>query len=407
MMLSLAKPLRLIPGFLLTLWALYVCANEIPTPDTDPVMARNMQAMMAMPGVMDLSWHQPLASVKGGRAAPADLREDWYPAPDAIRSVRRYSDAHGGLGLLVWYNGHLVDRHFADAVTETTAFTAYSMHKSVLAIAILAAVEDDIIENLDVPVGRYLKTWQNDKRGEITLRQFLQQSSGLAHPSYRDPGSIAAALALSSAISETALKYPLEYPPGTRFDYNNVNAQIAGSVLEEALRLTGRSYPQYLSDRIWQPLGNNDANLFLEDEGGSPRYFAGLDAGLADWLRVGITLTGEGPQVLTPQSRRILSTPSDLNAGYGINVWLAGNWQPKRSYGPTSDVGVAHAEPFLAPDVLFFDGFGGQRVYVVPSSKLVVARFGNVDMAFDDSVIVNTLLRGLMTSDKQDLAETH
>ena len=88
--------------------------------------------------------------------------------------------------------------------------------------------------------------------------------------------------------------------------------------------------------------------------------------------------------------------PGDLNASYGLNVWLGRNWQPERHYGPTTAFTVPHAEPYLASDVVFFDGFGGQRVYVVPSAGLVVARFGEVDMTYDDSIIVNTLLRGLI-----------
>lgn len=43
--------------------------------------------------------------------------------------------------------------------------------------------------------------------------------------------------------------------------------------------------------------------------------------------------------------------------------------------------------------------FGGQRVYVVPSADLVFARAGEVDLAYDDSVIVNALLRGLQRAE--------
>jgi CubicO group peptidase (beta-lactamase class C family) len=50
---------------------------------------------------------------------------------------------------------------------------------------------------------------------------------------------------------------------------------------------------------------------------------------------------------------------------------------------------------------LFFDGFGGQRVYVVPSRSLVIARFGEVDMTYDDSIIVNALVQGLIDAESQ------
>ncbi|HWX18798.1 MAG TPA: serine hydrolase [Candidatus Binatia bacterium] len=54
----------------------------------------------------------------------------------------------------------------------------------------------------------------------------------------------------------TALRYmvchiPAVTAPGTTNDYNNVNYQALGFVLEAA---TGQSYATYLSQKLWQPL---------------------------------------------------------------------------------------------------------------------------------------------------------
>ncbi|MEH6607488.1 MAG: serine hydrolase domain-containing protein [Pseudomonadales bacterium] len=394
---------RVFTGTLLALLALhaYTVPYSVPTPATDPVMARNMKAAAATHAMTDLAWRQPRAAVAGNNAVFADINQKHFPSTAALTAVQDYSDAHGGKGLLVWYNGQLVARHFAENITDNTHFSGFSMHKSVLALTVLAAIEDGIIGSLDDPIGRYLSPWKDDPRGEITLRQLLQQSSGLAHYTFSSGDPRAAALGLSSAINKTALQFPLTHPPGTHFNYNNVNAQLAGMLLEQALQRSGRTYAEYLSKRLWRPLNNNEASLWLDDEGGSPRYFAGLHAGLADWLRIGIMLAGSGEQVLSQESLAAFSAPSDLNAGYGLNVWLGGNWQPGRRYGPTTAMTVPHAEPYLAPDVVFFDGFGGQRVYVVPSAGLVVARFGEIDMDYDDSIIVNTLLRGLIDANAQ------
>jgi CubicO group peptidase (beta-lactamase class C family) len=389
---------RIFTGMLLGLLTVHSYADPyvVLTPATDPVMARNLKAVTAMPAMTDLAWRQPQAAVGGSDAVLADVSPKSFPSATSLTAVQNYSDVHGGKGLLVWQNGQLIARHFAENITDNTHFSGFSMHKSVLALTVLAAIEDGIVGSLDDPIGSYLSPWKGDPRGEITLRQLLQQTSGLAHYTFSSGDPRAAALGLSSAISKTALQYPLADPPGTRFNYNNVNAQLAGMVLEQGLQRSGRTYAEYLSERLWRPLGNNEANLWLEDEGGSPRYFAGLHAGLADWLRIGVMLAGKGHQVLSQESLRVFRAPGDLNASYGLNVWLGRNWQPERHYGPTTAFTVPHAEPYLASDVVFFDGFGGQRVYVVPSAGLVVARFGEVDMTYDDSIIVNTLLRGLI-----------
>jgi CubicO group peptidase (beta-lactamase class C family) len=400
---------RILTSILLLLLSqhLYAEVYVVPTPLTDPVMARNIKAAANMPSITDLAWRQPIASVNAGIVVTPKVNQSFFPAPSSLKTVRDYSDAHGGKGLLVWYDGKLVDQHFAENITENTLFSGFSMHKSVLALAVLAAIEDQIIVSLDDPIGSYLSAWKNDPRGKITLRQLLQQTSGLAHYTYSSGNPMAAALGLSSAINETALEYPLAQAPGTRFNYNNVNAQLAGMVLEQALSRSGTTYAEYLSERLWRPLGNNQADLWLEDNGGSPRYFAGLHAGLADWLRIGVMLTGSEPQILSQKSLSAFSAPSALNPSYGLNVWLGGDWQPKRYYGPTTAMTIPHAKPYLAPDVVFFDGFGGQRLYVVPSARLVVARFGEVNMTYDDSIIINTLLRGLIDDDANNSRQAY
>jgi CubicO group peptidase (beta-lactamase class C family) len=400
---------RVFCGFLLALFALQLNADvhSVPVPETDAAMVRNIKAMAKMPSITDLAWRQPTAIVAGGDGVLAEVEQKSFPSDASLAAVRKYSDSHGGKGLLVWYNGQLVDEHFAENISQKTLFSGFSMHKSVIALAVLAAIEDRIIGSLDDAIGGYLTAWKDDPRGKITLRQLLQQTSGLAHYAYGSGNPKAAALVLSSAISKTALQYPLMDPPGTLFNYNNVNAQLAGMVLEQALQQSGRTYAAYLAARFWRPLGNNEARLWLEGEGGSPRFFMGLHAGLADWLRIGVMLADSGQKVLSEKSLSAFSSPSDLNKRYGLNVWLGGSWQPERRYGPTSPMVIPHAEPYLAPDVLFFDGFGGQRVYVVPSAGLVVARFGDVNMTYDDSIIVNTLLRGRIDGDANSNREDY
>lgn len=65
--------------------------------------------------------------------------------------------------------------------------------------------------------------------------------------------------------------------------------------------------------------------------------------------------------------------------------------------------GVPHSEPFAAPDVIYFDGAGGQRLYVIPSKDLVIVRMGKTgidlktgNFLFDDAIIPNALIRGVI-----------
>ena len=365
----------------------------------DPALAHNLANIERRPGIADIDWRQFREAIVGAENS-VSMEVGDFPDQAAVDQALAYSRKHQGKGILIWHRGILVGADFADGFSKETPFAAYSMHKSLLSIVIAAAIEDGIIGSLDDPVGTYIREWAKDSRSKINLRQLLTHSSGLAHYSFGSGAPEAINLGYSSRISETALAYPADKPAGFEFNYNNVNSQIAGIALQRALNRKGLRYAEYLAERIWQPLGNRKAYLWLDRPDGNPRFFSGLEAGLDDWLKVGIMLANGGSfadqTVLQPGSVERLSDPGALNPSYGLHLWLGQHWQKQRSYGPGSALSIPHAKPYLAPDVVFFDGFGGQRVYIVPSQQLVVARAGEVDFSYDDSFILNTLLRGLI-----------
>jgi CubicO group peptidase (beta-lactamase class C family) len=118
-----------------------------------------------------------------------------------------------------------------------------------------------------------------------------------------------------------------------------------------------------------------------------------------DWLRVGILIDHKGQfddaQVLPAAWIKAVTTPSALNPNYGLQVWIGSPWVRYRAYGPRNPIKMSHAEPYLALDLVYFDGFGGERVYVVPSLDLVIVRIGEASLAFDDSIIPNAIIAGL------------
>jgi CubicO group peptidase (beta-lactamase class C family) len=200
-------------------------------------------------------------------------------------------------------------------------------------------------------------------------------------------------------VSEAALSLPAAGKPGT-FNYNNGNMQLAGTALANALERAGRGrYATFLSEKIWCPLGNRDARLWLEFEGGQPRYFAYLNASLRDWARVGELLRrgGEwnGRQLIPAEWIAAITAPSPGNPNYGMGIWRGSPYLPERRYSREVAMTVPQRAPFLADDVVYFDGFGGQRVYVVPSARLTIVRAGEPVTDWDESALVNLALKGL------------
>jgi CubicO group peptidase (beta-lactamase class C family) len=339
-----------------------------------------------------------LAGAAGAARDFARSRPDLVSAR-ALSEAQAYSDQLGGSALCIWRAGHLVYESYAAGVDATTPLTTYSMAKSVLGLVYGLALEDGVVGSLDDAVGLYIDEWRGDPRGAITVRQLLQMRSGLKLYSLarREPEAIA--LLSGDHVTETALATPLERPPGALFEYANVNSQLAGTALDRALRRRGLAgYSDYLERKLWRPLGQGAATLSVEFPGGEPRFFAGLQATAHDWLRLGVMFAQEGRfagRAIVPAGWiRQMAAPS-ANPNYGIQLWRGSPWAAQRSYGPGTPQTVACKEPYLASDMVFFDGSGGQRVYVSAGLRLVIVRTGKMSWDWEDSSLPNTIIRGL------------
>lgn len=396
-------------GTTVTVACLLVTAcNTTPQPPLQtPISPEQSAAVLADNGKrlagatpLDVDRYLPLTPVAGCASQELPIGTPSARLAAGLEAALGYHKQKGGIGLAIWQDGKLVLENYDRGANQASLSESLSMHKSLLAILVGAAIADGVLPSKDVAVGKYLPEWTNDPRGQIPLSAFLNMESGLELYAIGGPNNgKAMSLVMSGDITSAALAHGAIEPPYKTFRYNNANSQIVGTVLDRALKTSGRKggYPAYLSRKIWCPLGNGDGALWLDREGGASHYFSGMQASLRDWLRVGIMMANDGEangkQVIPAHWITAMRTPAPNNPNYGLHLWLGAPVGGQRSYSPESQLKVPHAEAYLADDVVFFDGFGGQRLYVVPSSKLVIARTSMVDFSYDDSVIINTVLR--------------
>ncbi len=179
---------------------------------------------------------------------------------------------------------------------------------------------------------------------------------------------------------------PAVSEPGRVFDYNNVNFQVLGFVLEAA---TGRRFAEYLSEKLWKPLGCGDAALWLDREGGSARTFGYLFATARDWARVGLLLLHEGEwegKTIVPSGYiREMLKPSPEEPTYGLGIWLANDEHQRRE----------NEAPFLTAGIFYLDGRFKQRVYVIPAHDVVIVRVGENARGWEESALPNAVLKGV------------
>lgn len=313
--------------------------------------------------------------------------------PAALAAAEAYAAQTHSVALLVYHRGALRYEKYWPGYDRNTRTDPFSAHKTVMGLLFGAAIADGFIKSVDEPAANWLPEWRNDARREIRIRDLLQMSSGLELPVFGTWRGLR--ITLGSDLPDSVLGLKAEMPPGTDFQYSNANAQLLGMVLQQA---TGKRYAQYLSERLWSRIGAPPAAVWLDREGGMPRTFCCLYTTARGWLQVGRLIQdggrSGGEQVIPEAWIREMTTPAPTNPNYGYQIWLGSPPGKERKYNDKT-VKAFHSEPFVAADIRYIDGFGGQRVYVIPSQELIIVRTGEAKLDWDDALIPNAILRGL------------
>jgi CubicO group peptidase (beta-lactamase class C family) len=343
--------------------------------------------------ITDVAWYRPVEAVPGGggeplpRAAPGAVGL----SAGVLEEAAELADAKNASALLVARGGKVALERYWRGHRPGGPTNSASMAKGITSLLVGIAVGEGTLPSLDAPAATWIPAWRADARRKITLRHLLQMHSGLRPMgTYDEPFSDASYLALGTDMRYVVDNVPAVAEPGTRFDYNNVNYQALGFVLEAA---TGRRFAAYLSEKLWRPLGCADARVWLDREGGSAHASGFLFAGPDDWAKVGLMLLHQGEwdgrQVVPRDYFKELTTPSPTEPVYALGVWLANDEHQVKEEEQT----------FLSPGIFYLDGHSKQRVYVVPREGLVVVRVGENGRRWDEAALPNAVVRAARAED--------
>jgi len=336
----------------------------------------------------------PLERV-AGVAKPRDPAEKPLKGVDFAEAIAMV-EAGQPFALLIWQGGALrVERYWNGATADSRPEPA-SMAKSAMGLAFGPAVAAGKL-SLDDRADRWLTEWTGDPRGAITVRQLLTMTSGLKPLSREGGPASQAAQFLTGADLTIPLKQALQAEPGAKFEYQNSVTQLACLILERA---TGMRYADWLAKAVWTPIGAADAQLWLDKGKAHPRCYASLLARPRDWLRLGLLIKDRGKAAGKPVVHAdwidAMTAPSPRNPNYGFQLWRASPHVAQRFYNDQREgYAVTTKTPSLADDLVFFDGYGGQRVYISRSRDLVIVKLGQTDLGWDDTALPNAAIRAL------------
>lgn len=344
-------------------------------------------------------WHQPLETVHGGDAPPLGLDGEAAKAfrPGVLEEVTLQARLLNSDALLVMHAGKLVLQQYWNTRKAHSLANAHELSHVLSAILIGHAIADGSIGSVDQPVYRFIPEWDKEPYRNIRIRDLLHMESGLEETHGPWPWSPRVARLMGTDIEAANLAVGVAGPPGERYARIAPAAQVLAILIERA---TGRRYADYLSEKLWRPIGARDAQMMLDQPGGMVHADCCMWVVSEDWTRVGEALrTGglwQGRQVIPAGWVDAMMRPSAADPRHGMMVWLADGYEPERHYDPADDAFVTRqSEPFAAP-TFFLDGRLGQRVWVVPSKALVIVRTGKDHPDWDDAKLPNLLIRGLV-----------
>ncbi|MGA2252264.1 serine hydrolase domain-containing protein [Terracidiphilus sp.] len=137
-----------------------------------------------------------------------------------------------------------------EPATPEMRYSIGSISKQFTAAAILLLQEQGKLK-LDDPVGKYVPDLT--RGNEITIRQVLSHTSG--YQDYWPEDYLMTPMmkpTTAQYILDTWAKKPLDFEPGTQWQYSNTNFVIAGMIVE---KVSGQKLVEFLGEHIFHPLG--------------------------------------------------------------------------------------------------------------------------------------------------------
>jgi D-alanyl-D-alanine carboxypeptidase len=192
--------------------------------------------------------------------AQNNIKPDLAAKIDGIAADTLAKTGVPSASVAVVQNGRLVYlKAYGDARLEPRSaaspqmrYSVGSISKQFTATAILLLQEQGKL-SLNDKVGKFIPNLT--RANEVTIRQLLSHTSG-----YQDywPQDYVMPMMLepvtASRIMELWARKPLDFDPGTKWQYSNTNFVIAGAIVEKA---AGKPLLDFLRDRIFIPLGMN------------------------------------------------------------------------------------------------------------------------------------------------------
>lgn len=260
-------------------------------------------------------------------------------------------------GLLIAKDDRILFEGYQYGRTDRDRLTSQSMAKSIVAMLVGVALEDHAIHSVSDTAAKYVLELKDSDYGKASIRDLLHMSSGMSCDETAGGFETIDVKVLAHDCKRST-------PPGTKFKYSAADSQLLGLILARAVKMP---LSRYLDEKIWQNIGTEAKATWTTDSSGQETAYCCLNAVLRDYARFGRLLAFDGAwdghQIIPKQWLLDATTVKDSDPqlvpgkstpffGYGYQMWIFPG--SRRMFGLL--------------------GANGQRIFVDPESKLIMAQ---------------------------------
>ena len=276
-----------------------------------------------------------------------------------VQPLLDYLQLKNTKSFIVLVNGRIVLESYFNGHSETSPWYWASAGKTLTASITGIAQQDGLI-NINNKVSDYIGNgWTNmplAKENLITCKNLLTMTSGIDD-----------AFSPTQATNPTSLVYLSD--SGTRWAYHNVYVKLQDVVASAS----GQTWSNYFNTKLRDKIGMSGSWI----TSGTNEVYWSTSRSMA---RFGLLMLNKGKwennQILNENYiNEATNTSQNINKSYGYLWWLNG----KSSYHlPSSQLEFNGSLIPSAPNDMFMAlGKNDQKIYVIPSKKMVVIRMGD------------------------------
>ena len=273
------------------------------------------------------------------------------------------------LAIVVACDGKLVGESYGEGVNSEKALLGWSMTKSMSNALMGILVKKGVIA-LDEK--NLIPEWKNDERSDISLHHLLRMNSGLKFSEdYFMISDVTRMLYMRPSTYDYAISVRAEKAPGEKWNYSSGTSNILSGILRHRLA-DDQAYLEFPQKELFDKLGMNSA-LIEMDAAGNYVFSSYGWATARDWTRFGQLYIQDGVwdgERILPEGWVEWSTSAAeaSDNSYGAQIWLNSG---------------KNKIPSVPDDAYFENGFGGQRVLVIPSKNMVITVLSGMQLNFD------------------------